>query len=187
MASDIDDDYDPVEDRAQTMADRRVDELIRGAAQAARAIFEREQRTDVVTGIINTLTSRALKATERAGKAEGYHRGLAEELKRQLAVQAQLVAKVAWYERITQIVVGGAISADTYGEHATGIRCDHCHRQVEEHQIIQHLVKHVEDENRELEIKRRADQMRADAARAEAAAPAPKEPIMKKIRKKVTG
>jgi hypothetical protein len=111
-----------------------------------------------------TMTNRAMKATARAGKLAGYNRKLQEEIQRQLAVQSRATSLIAWYEKITQIVVGGQISSEAYdnGPHATGIRCDRCHRQVEEREIVAHLMKHRDDDQREADIKARADQIRWD-------------------------
>jgi hypothetical protein len=139
-----------------------LEAVLRPVAQAARSIWEREQKTDVISGLIMTLTNRAMKATARAGKLAGYNHKLQEEIQRQLAVQSRAASLIAWYEKTTQIVVGGQISSEAYdnGPHATGIRCDRCHRQVEEHDIVAHLLKHRDDDQREAEIKARADQMR---------------------------
>lgn len=152
--------------------DRHLEDLLRPVAQAARSIYEKEQHTDVISGLISTLTARALKAAERAGQAEGYNRKLQEELARQLKVQERFASAVAWYEKKTQIVVGGQISAGRYdeGPHAEGIRCERCHRQVEEAHIVDHLLKHKQEDDTEAEIKRRTNEMRyAEERRAEQA------------------
>lgn len=151
---------------------RQLEELLRPIVRAAQSAYAKEQQADIVGDLIKTLTNRALEANLRAGTAEGYHKRLQEELERQLAVQAAMVARVAWYENITRIVVGGQVSADAYdnGPHATGIRCERCHRQVEEREIVKHLINHAEEDAKELEIRHRAAEIRRAAAMKEEAA-----------------
>lgn len=173
---DEDDDY-PTGVTNRGDIERYVEELLRPATQAARSIFDREQKTDVVSGLIMTMTNRAMKATVKLGRAQGENHKLKEELSRQLAVQSRFADAVAWYERLTQIVVGGGVtSSDRFdnGPHASNIRCERCKRQVEEARVIEHLLEHKRDDDKELEIKRAVEQQRYEESRqrmeAEAAA-----------------
>lgn len=186
---DDDDDLPENEYRSSVPAvEHSIADLLRPAAQAARSIFEREQRTDVISGLIMTLTNRAFKATARAGKISGYNQKLQEELKRQVEVQSRFATLVAWYEKKTQIVVGGTLSTDRFNEgpHASGIRCLRCNRQVEDHQIEDHLAQHMRENEvaqRAAAIRREEEMRKAhEEATAPVAAPRKRGTGQKKIR-----